>query len=332
MKKVLISGLVAVLFGAATTGLEAKGDKCGPAACAQVPCGPTYVEQKVTAYRFEYKTRKVERVIHKMHTHVVEEPCTWTEYLREVTPVTEKVTCWVPLYRDVPVKVRVCEWYTEPQKVVVRKCRRVLVEVPVKHRVCEQVVTPVKRSVTTYRCEPKEVVENVQVCRMVASCVASGCGCRTVCSPVYETVQVRRTVMNYVPMHQEVVVNEVSFRWVEKDGVRRCYQSVPYEEEVIVQARKHRWVERDSMKRVCDMVQQTRDVTRYHVTCTPVVKSEMRKRVVCEWRPETVLADEMYCVSIPYETVVKVPVYSCASSDCGPKHGCGFFGRFCGCK
>src|SRR5262245_55218638 len=117
MRKFLTGVLVAGLWGLVATPLEAchcRSSKCGPTTvCAPAQCGPAYIEQKVTAYRCQLMTRQVERMICKPHYSVIEEPRTWTEWVKVSTPVTCKECVPVQVWKEVPITYQVCEWYTE---------------------------------------------------------------------------------------------------------------------------------------------------------------------------------------------------------------------------
>lgn len=330
MKKILIGGLVLTLFSYTGISVEAchHRERCGttakpalsgPVNCVPLPATPSFVEQKVTAYRPEWRVRQVERMVPKMITREVEVPCTWTEWVRVVTPVTRKETTWMRQMKEVPVRHRVCEWYSVPEKVRVTKYRTETVQEPYRYHACEAVSKPVKRVVTSYRYEPREVIEQVQACRMIGSSLGSRCcGVGSVCAPAWETCQVKRMVMQCIPEHKEVVVNEVSYRSVVKEGVRSVARCIPYQEEVTVNVAKQRWVEQVGRQMVCEMVPVTRDVTREVVTCKPVQRQSVQKRVICEWKHEKAIVNERFCVMVPYETVVKVPSSTCNQSSCNP--------------
>ena len=49
------------------------------------------------------------------------------------------------------------------------------------------------------------------------------------------------------------------------------------------------------------------------------IASGVNRQTVCEWVPEKVKRTVTECVSVPYQTTVKVPVYaSNCNTGCGP--------------
>jgi hypothetical protein len=158
----------------------------------------TWVDQTVTCYRAEWRTREVPYVTYQVFTRVVE------------TPVT----------------------YTVPQAQWSDK----------------------KVMQTFYTMRPREVVQNVTCFKQVpTTCVDPCTGC---CYTTWQCVPVVQQVRSIV------------------------YDCIPAQREVTV--------------RVC--------------TYVPVEKKGVRRDVVCETKPVNGVRLERYCVMVPYQTTVKVPV------------------------
>jgi hypothetical protein len=187
-------GLVMALAG------QADAFGCRSASCE--PCVPmciTYVEQKVTCHRAEWKTVEYKYTVNRV---VCKEVIT-----------KEKCTRLVPKYYDEKRTVHYTVQVAKPVEYEVRRCRSVCVQVVDPCTGCtyscyrpEYYTERVKA--TVMECQPasKEIV--VKVCRM---------------EPVVELVDVRRVVRECVP--------EV------RTACRRVCHMVPYETTVRVPVR-----------------------------------------------------------------------------------------------
>jgi hypothetical protein len=179
-----------------------------------------------------------------------------------------KRTCMVPEMR--PVKQMVTYYEQVPAEVTrtITHCQMVPETVPV--------------TITRCRMVPQQVVQNVTCCRLVPMCVTDPCtGCtRTVCRPENYTQQVTRTVLRpefYQEKGMQTVCRPHFTSQQVKETVMRC---VPRQREVTVQQCFYR----------------------------PVEQTYQVRRMVCDIKPEIQTRTERFCVMVPYQTTVKVPV------------------------
>src|SRR5262245_34827351 len=131
MKKMVVGSLVLIALAATATPAGAWGWRrhdCGSYMTGDCGAAVAYVEQTVTAYRPEYKTRVVPMEVTRMVSKVVEQPYKYTEMVPVVTPQKRTETFYTTQTKEVPFK------YTEM--------------VPV--------VTPQKRTETFYTTQTKE--------------------------------------------------------------------------------------------------------------------------------------------------------------------------------
>jgi len=170
-------------------------------------------------------------------------------------------------------------------------------------------VSYVEQTVTCYRAEWREREERYTVNRLVSRTEVVPEKI-TVCVPVWR--EEKRTCTVYESVPREVVRDVTCCRmvpvcvtdpcsccphtcWRPETYVKhvKCtvYDCVPRQQEYTV--------------KVCSMKQETRTI--------------QTNRVVCEVKPETVVRKVRYCVSVPYQTKVKVAVCTpvCAPA-CGP--------------
>jgi len=147
---------------------------------------------------------------------------------------------------------------------------------------------------TVVRVIPREVVEQRKICVMV---------------PVYTDVRKTITVCRAVP--REVVSNVTCCRMVPvtcTDPCTGCCYTCCKPEYYTTQVKSI----------VCDYVQEPRDIVCRVCSYTPQERVIECRRIVCDYKPETVVRKERFCVMVPYQTTIKVPVCTpvCAPVCC----------------
>jgi hypothetical protein len=166
----------------------------------ETPCNVTYVDQKVTAYKAEWKTKKVDIQV-----------C-------EYTTVDQKY------------KYFVCEPVKSKQKVKV--CEYTQTKVKEKRTVCETVCVPVQ-----VLCEPAKKREGLLARLCHKNDCNDPCAkpaCETPCAPQYKTVlqkqvvrkEVEVEVVKCTPVWTEKEVEVTTYAKIEKEGVRKVSQPV----------------------------------------------------------------------------------------------------------
>jgi hypothetical protein len=300
MKKWVLVWAVLVLALAATPARAWCGGGWSCPAPCDVCCdvSVSWVDQVVTCYRSELRSRDVPCVIHRPVYHEVVTPYTCTvmvpEYHNEkrvatvLTSVPHEIVRNVTTCRNIPVWTNVAQWVTSytsvPRQVTctVTRCRSV------------PVWSNVTYWVTSYTSVPRQVTCNVTCCSLVpVSCVdpCTGC-CFTVCRPQFSTVPVTRTVWECVPVQKQVTVPVCHYR---TEYYTQAVKSVVWQ---CVPVQKEYWVP------VC--------------TYRPVQQTYQSRHLVCEYTTETVWHKEWFCVAMPYQTTVKVPVcLPCAAPSTG---------------
>jgi len=321
VKSLLVSWLVAGQLGWFVMPAQARGCKrggcCAPVDCAPAACGSevSYVEQQVTAYRAECRTKEVEVTVNRLVSRVVEEKYKYTENVLVSTPEKRSETVYVCQTKQVPYTYNVVVPVTvqETRNVTAYQCQTRIV--PVTVNVCVPVWAQEKRTVTSYACVPQEVERQVPVCRMVSTqCVdpCTGC-CRTVCQPVTEWQTVKHTVMTRVPQTQEVTVNVCRYQTEQRTVNQTVSEVVPVTRQVTVNVCKYQTEQRTGTRLVSELVPQTREVTVNVCRWQAVERTGTTHRTVCEIVPEKVkqTVSEVVMVPYTYTTTVCVPASCC---------------------
>jgi hypothetical protein len=305
-----------------------KHNTC-PSECATAcatPCTVTWVDKKVTAWKAEtevkdvkvmvsewsetkeeYKywvcepiTTKQKIVVHEMKTK--EEPYKYT--VLEPTTVKEKVKVCslVPVTKDVEVTI----WETVP---VVTKQKRV---------VCETICVPVTVCCT---------VPVKQHHGLFGGLCAKKHECECPPEPCYQTIT--KTVMQKQVVSKEIEVNVTTCTRVAKKVMQKvttCEQ-VWNEKEVMVQ--KCVPIEKTGVKTSCFYVPIEKEIS---VTVQKPVE-KVGTHIVKKCVPVEKIVKQSFTKMVPYETTVKVPVYTpapvpapvpapCATpcDTCAPSH------------
>ena len=158
----LVAGQVNAVGGRHGRGGAASWSACGGgvaaaevviADCAShVVAGPVYEERQVTAYRYETKTRTVERTIQRVVPRTVEEAFTYTEMVPVTTPEKRKETVYKQVTRQVPYKYTVQVPVMTPEKRTVTEYQTVSKQVPHTYTVNIPVISQQKQTQTFYTC------------------------------------------------------------------------------------------------------------------------------------------------------------------------------------
>jgi hypothetical protein len=315
----------------------------------------SYVDQKVTAYKAETETKDVKVMVHKW----VDEKQEYKYIVMQPVTTKQKVTVQELKSKEETYKYTTMEPVTVKEKVKVTEYQLKTKDVEVVSCSYQPVVTKQKRTVCEYVCVPVQVTCVVPMysscgsnrggffsrcCRKQSGC-DTGCGgcdtgCATPCGQLVTT-----TVMKRQMVTREVEVDVTTYKRVETKSMQKqnYYEPVVVEKEVTVT--KCQPVEREGKRTVhfYTPVEKEVDVT----TCKPVemTGTRMVKRLA---QVEEVVK-QTFTKMVPYETTVKVPVYTpvqaapapcgdCCSSPCGMTGGCGstsrvrggLFGRCCG--
>jgi hypothetical protein len=321
MKKLSVLALAVAGLALASAPARAGCGWCSPPPCDTcASVSVSWVEQAVTCYRTEMRERSVPCTVVRPVYHEVVTPYTYTvlvpDYHNEkrvctvYTSVPHQVTNNVTYCRTVPVWSNVTQWVTTynqvPHQVTYNQtyCRSV------------PVYSTVTQWVTRYNRVPRQVTYNVTTCHMVpVSCCdpCTGC-CHTVCQPQVCTVPVTCTVWECVPVQEAVQVPVCSYRTEYYTQPYTCtvWECVPSQKAVTVPvcSYKNEYYTQPVTSTVWECVPVQKDywvtVCSYH----PEQRQAECRRVVCEYQQETVWHREWYCVTVPYQTMVRVPVYT----------------------
>jgi hypothetical protein len=222
--------------------------------------------------------------------------CYRTEYVeKDVTYTVRK-----PVYKEVvnkhKVTVMVLKNFTKEETFTVYK----MVPKEIEEEVTFYKLVPkvTKQEVTTYKYDTvaKEVVVNQAVCTQVPV-TYNICGC---CFTCYQTQ------VSYVPVKQTVY---------------ECV-TVPVKSQVDVTTYEQQ-LEKSKVKKTiyeCVGTPEKRQVA--YCQYVPEEREFETRHTVCEFTTEEVKGKQRVAVCVPYQTTVKVPVYTpCAPPPCGPWPG-----------
>ncbi len=314
-------------FGKRKRGCDAPScdTACAAPAC-DTPCASavSYVDQQVTCYKTEWKTKKVDVDVCEAKWVDVEYKYTVCEPV--VTKQTVKVCEMVQTKQQYKYMVNT----TVADKVKVKVCQNTWTEQDQKYTYCEPVwgKTKVMRTVCETVCVPTQVA-----CAPPAPACDSGCGssakrkglfsrlchkpscddpcpapcptaCAAPCEPCVQTVMVRQVVQ------KQVECEVATCTMVQKEGVRKVRVCTPT------------WVEQDSVVYRCVPVEQVGE----RMVCTPtwvdrevpvtrmVPVEKVGTRRVCQPVMVKKSMDVSYCERVPYTTTIRVPV----AAPCAP--------------
>ncbi|MBA4066070.1 MAG: hypothetical protein C0501_20595 [Isosphaera sp.] len=311
------------------------GDCCGPAfAGGYTPAGfgggcggytVSYVDQKVTAYKTETETKDVKVMVNKLVD--VKEDFKYFECV--AVPGKQKVTVQELKSKEEPYKWTVMEPTTVKQTVKVCEYKTEYKDVPTVSYSYTPVVTKVKKTVCEYVTVPVCVTEVVHPAPAPCAAPARGglfgrlcgkkkkddCGppcpapCETPCPQV-----VTRTVMQRQAVHREVEVDVTTWQRVEHKGTAKVCVVTPVMVDKEVLVHKCVPVEKSGTRTVHFYVPVEKEVD--VVTHKQVEKTGTRVVKKCVQVEDTV--KQTFCKLVPYETTVKVPVYTPVPAPCPP--------------
>jgi hypothetical protein len=290
-----------------------RGGGCGyaAAACYDAPCAPavtiSYVEQKVKAYRPEWKEEKVKVDVVRC------------SFKTETVPVKHIVMKPFPVKREATVMKQ----FMEDRDVTVMRPvtvdREVTVMRPFTEKQKRTVMVPYteteKRKVTVMTRVAREVVRDVCVCQRVpVTCVDPCTGCTYTTWQAQQVVQkVKGTVWDCVPAERDIVVNVCKYR--EQQETVDVIVCRPVKEKIKV-------IE-------CEAVKEKVKVCVYRpvktmvdaVECRPVEQIVNVTRCVPVTETVPTVVTRRYCVMVQYETTIRVPV--CTPVAVAPCEGSG---------
>jgi hypothetical protein len=329
MKKVLYATLAVLSLAVLVAPVDAHGfglrrsSSCGTSSGCADTCGMavSYVDQEVTAYKTEIKTREVERDVQEWVTKEVKQEYKYYELKEVVTPRKQTVVWYESVTVRVPVEYDVCvpTLVTEKRKVTTYKTD--YIQVPFDYVVAVPETVQEPRTVTTYKCISEPVTTMVPVCRTVSVPVCDPCtGCvHYVCQRVTEMQPCTRMVTRSVPETHQVMVNVCRYHNETKHGTRTECRVTPVTTDVDVQVCKTVIEHKKGERLECQLEKKSREETINVVTCERVEKTGSRMVTVGEWKTTKKKFTESYCVSTPYKTTVKVAVYTPVSTcGCAP--------------
>jgi len=287
---------------------------CGPPPCPPPSCDTScgygsgsgynvsWVEQKVTGYRPEWKTKKVDVVVveHKM----VEQP--YTYWVSQPVVTKQKAKVCEMAQSEQPYTYVVNKMVESKQKVKVCQVTWQQKEVPYTWYEAVHAKTQVKR--TVYDCSWVPTVVNCTVPCYTGGCwsrCCGGCG-----SPCVSYTNVSYTVNKPVYTPRDVMVDVWTCNYVERKGNRMV--SIPVEN----------WVEQEVPVWTCvpTKVEGKRWVStptwverEVNVSTWQNVEQKGTRMVPQPFETKRTV-EQPYCEWVKYETVVKVPVYTPAPS------------------
>ncbi len=212
--------------------------------------------------------------------------------------VDQKIIVYKPVYKTktVPIDVKrlvpkiieePCRFIEmvsvmTPEKRIEKYYVCVAKDVPFTYKVCVPTVHQEKRTVGYMDCVQREVTIRVPVCRPIYVQVYDPCTCcvQTVCKYITEFKEVRCPVTVYVPKTKDVTVNVPSIRIEDRLGTMKVLEIVPQSREVIVNV----------------------------VSCVPIEKAGVTRRLVHETVIDRLHCVQTYCEMVPYEMCIRVPV------------------------
>lgn len=292
------------------------------AACA-TPCPVSYVEQKVTAYKCETETKDVKVIVHEWRD--VREEYKYT--VCEPVMTKQKIKVLEPRTKEETYKYTVMERQYVKEKVKVCEMKPVIKEIEVVTYECVPVKTKQKRLV----CETVYVPTTVEVVvKPCGCCILAWCRKADPCDvPCPQTVQC--TVMKKQRVTREVEVEVTTLQRIAKTEKRKVTVCEPQWVEKEVTVCKCVPIQKEGKRKVCyyETVEKEMDV------CTHKLVEKTGVRTVKKCVPVEKVVKQTFVKWVPYETTVKVPVYSCpAPAPCckGLRGCCGSRARTVSCN
>lgn len=312
----------AAWLAVATEQATAHGRRASCAPACDTGCAPAghvvYVDKEVTCHKTEYVTKDVEVTVHELKPKTEK----YKYHVCETKMVKEKVTVCEWQHVQVPYKYTVMTVVAEPTKVKVCKPKLVSREVDYTWKECVTKTKPGKQTVWTCVSEPKVVTCMVPTFKHVAVPVCgSPCGhpcgapcggvayaCQTVCEMVPST----HTVYERKMVSHEVDVQICYHEWVEHKGKKMVHECVHEWVDVDTVVHKCVPVEKDGVRTECRLAHVEKEID----VCRPHLVEKDGERTVYEAHPVKKMVKETHCVTVPYTTTVKVPVF--VPAPCAP--------------
>ncbi|HEV3438454.1 MAG TPA: hypothetical protein VG122_13915 [Gemmata sp.] len=291
----------------------------------------TYVDKKVTAYKAETELKDVKVTVNEWvdekqdYKYMVCEPVITKSKVMIQQQMTKeepyKYTVMVPT--QVKEMVKVCTLVPVTKDVEVITYDLVPVVTKQKRIVCETICVPV-----TVTCTVPVAPPHVHHGLFGGLCAKKHeCDCPTPCppAPCFETIT--KTVMQRQVVSKEIEVNVTTCTRVPKKVIQKVTtcERVWSDKEVVVT--KCVPVEKAGTRTVCFYVPIEKEVS--VTTMKPVEK--VGTRIVKKCVPIEKIVKQSFTKMVPYETVVKVPVYTAAPApapapcatpcdSCAPAH------------
>jgi hypothetical protein len=299
----LITAEQATAFG----GLFKKHSSSDCAPACPTPCTVSYVDKKVTAYKTETEVKDVKVMVNQMVEEKVEykytvcEPFTTKQKVMVQEQRTKeepyKYTVMVPT--TVKEKIKVCSLVPVTKDVEVTICERVTTIVKQKRIVCETICVPVTVCCTVPVAAPHHGLFGGLCCKKHDAC-APPCPPE----PCYQTIT--KTVMQRQVVSKEIEVDVPVCTMVPKKVIQKVTTCQQVWTDKDVDVIKCVPVEKTGVHTVCFYVPVEKEVT--VTTMKPVEK--VGTRVVCKCVPVEKIVKQTFCKTVPYETIVKVAVYT----------------------
>lgn len=355
--------LALVVFGAAMwlaapqTATAGHGGRRGGMSGDCGGCGTSYtvsyVDKKVTAYKCETETKDVKVIVNEWvdskedYKYTVCEPVITKQKVTVQQMQTKQEAYKYTVMEPTQVKqmVKVCEWNLVTKDVEVTTYDCVPVVTKQKRIVCETVCVPV--TVTKTITPPAPDCGGgrghglfSRLCHKKKDDCADPCPAPAPCPQT-----ITCTVMQKQLVKKEIEVDVTTYTRVPKKSMQKVTTRVPnwVEKEVLVN--KCVPVQKDGMRTVCFYVPVEKEVD----VCTTKMTEKTGTRTVRKCVPVEKTVKQTFNKMVPYETTVKVPVYTpvvqpaptpapcatpcatpspCASTGMSGGHG-GLFKRCC---
>jgi hypothetical protein len=307
----LLGGAICLFATEASAFGFRKHSPC-PSECATgcaTPCTVTYVEKKVTAYKAETEVKDVKVMVNQMvetkeeYKYTVCEPLVTKQKVMVQEQRTKeephKYTVMTPTI--VKEKIKVCSMVPVTKDVEVTVYETVTTIVKQKRTLCETICVPVTVSCTVPVAPP-----HVHRGLFGGLCCKKHDECAPPCppEPCYQTIT--KTVMQKQVVTKVIEVDVPVCTRVPKKVIQKVTTSQPVWTEKDVEVTKCIPVEKTGMHTVCFFVPVEKEVS---VTVMKPVE-KVGTRVVCKCVPVEKIIKQSFTKMVPYETTVKVPVYT----------------------
>ncbi len=329
MKKLISATIALVGLAVLVAPVDAHGfglrrsSGCAPACAPADTCGMavSYVDQEVTAFKTEVKTREVEREVKEWVTKEVKENYKYYVLAEKVTPTKQTIVWYENVTVKVPVEYDILVPTTVIEKRKVTSYKTEYVQVPYTYMINVPEMVQEPRTITTYKCVYEPVTTMVPVCKTVSVPVCDPCtGCvHYVCQRVTEMQPCTKTVARSIPETSQVLVNVCRYHTEKKEGVRTECRTTPVIVDVDVQVCRTVTKHEKGERLECQLVKKSREEEVKVVTCERVEKTGTHMVLVGEWKTSKKKFTESYCETTPYKTMVKVAVCTpVATGGCAP--------------